>query len=220
MHLIQNYSINYSYKNTLLDNFSSLGNIIEYSKETLIEYEQNKTDYVYLVLDGTIKQYFMDKDGNIKILLILSKGDMFGEITMIQDDFDHVNTKAFSYTKVCKISKDTFYNTLKHNPPLYDSLLLMITTKFRTLMYQIYDSTYLNTKDRLISVLRRLSVQHGVTKDKVREIDLNLTHEEIANMIGSTRSTVSRLLKTLELEGEITRVGKKIIVHSSATSHD
>jgi CRP/FNR family transcriptional regulator len=71
----------------------------------------------------------------------------------------------------------------------------------------------LSTKERLFSLLRRLSVQHGSLKETGYEINLNLTHEELATMIGSTRSTVTKLLKTLESEGKITRNGKKIIFH-------
>lgn len=159
-------------------------------------------------------QFFLDKDGNIKVLLILSKGDLFGEVTIFQDDYDHVNTKTFSNATICKISKDKFFETLRSDPSLYETLLLMITTKFRTLMYQIYDSTYLNAEDRLYSLLKRLSIQHGIKKDIGREIILTFTHEELADMIASTRSTVSKLLKALESEGKIRRIGKRIVVRN------
>jgi len=88
----------------------------------------------------------------------------------------------------------------------------MITTKFRILMSQIYDNSYLDTKKRLLSLLNRLWVQQGSSNQLGHTIDLILTHEELANMIGSTRSTVTRLMKVLESENKIIRDGRKIYI--------
>jgi CRP/FNR family transcriptional regulator len=207
------YSINYDYRDVLLKHFKDKGKTIYFDKDTLIEFEYKRLDYIYIILDGIVKQFFLDPDGTEKIILILSNGDMFGEITMIQKDYDRVITKTYSPTKVCKIDRSVFYNYLKENPFVYDSITLMITTKFRILMSQIYDNTYLGIKERLFFLLKRLSIQHGSLKQIGYEINLNLTHEELANMIGSTRSTVTRLMNTLESEGKIIRNGKKIIIH-------
>lgn len=204
------YSVNYEYRDILLNHFKDIGTIVHFNKDTLIEFEFKKLDYVYLILEGIVKQYFLDSEGVKKILLILSAGDMFGEITMLQQDYDQVITNTSSNVKVCKIDKNVFYDYLKENPSIYNSVLLMITTKFRILMAQVYDVTYLNTKDRLLSLLNRLSVQECSSTKFGRRLDLNLTHEDLANMIGSTRSTVTKLLKTLEAENKIIRNGKQI----------
>lgn len=131
---------------------------------------------------------------------------------MLQEDYDRVVTKTYSYTKVCKINKDKFNEFLIKNPSIYNSILIMITTKFRILMSQVHDSIYLDTEDRLFNLLKRLSVQHGERIDEGVRIKLRLTHEEIANMIGSTRSTVTRLIKKLEKNKKIIRIGKDIIL--------
>lgn len=94
-------------------------------------------DYLYLILDGKVIQYFLDVEGRERIILILSAGDLFGEITMIQGDYDQVITKAYTFVKVCKINKSDLMRYLEENPKLYDSILLMVTTKFRILMSQI-----------------------------------------------------------------------------------
>lgn len=210
MDIYNGYSINYGYREELLKHFKDMGTIIDFDKDTLIEFEFKKLDYVYLILDGVVKQFFLDTEGAEKIILILSNGDMFGEITMVQQDYDRVITKTYSHVKVCKIQKNAFYDYLRKNPFVYDSILLMITTKFRILMSQIYDNTYLSAKDRLYFLLKRLSIQQSSTKQSGYEINLNLTHEELANMIGSTRSTVTRLTKVLESEGKIIKNGRKI----------
>lgn len=131
---------------------------------------------------------------------------------MLQEDCDQVVTKTYTYTKVCKINKDKFNEFLIKNPSIYNSILIMITMKFRILMSQVHDSIYLDTEDRLFNLLKRLSVQHGERIDEGVKIKLRLTHEEMANMIGSTRSTVTRLIKKLEKNKKIIRIGKNIIL--------
>jgi len=210
LNIYNSYSINYDYKNILLKHFKDIGTIIDFQKDTLIEFEFKKLDYIYLILDGIVKQFFLDLEGAERIILLLSTGDMFGEITMLQQDSDRVITKTYSRVKVCKIEKSVFYNYLKKNPFVYDSILLMITTKFRILMTQIYDNTYLNTKERLFFLLKRLSIQQNSLEELGHKLNFNLTHEELANMIGSTRSTVTRIMKLLESEGKIARNGRKI----------
>lgn len=206
------YRINYDYRDVLLQYFKDIGNIIEFEADSLIEFEYKKLDYIYLIKNGIVKQSFIDINGVEKTLLVLSTGDTFGEITMIQKDYDQVITKTFSSATVSKISKNKFYDCLHNNLDLYNNILLMITTKFRIIMSQIHDESYLDTEGRLYNLLKRLSIQHGSKYQYGTKIDLSFTHEELANMINSTRSTVTKLINKLECEKKILRNGKDIII--------
>lgn len=218
MDIPKDYQINYDYKDILLKDLKNIGNIVEFKANSLIEFEHKKLDYIYLINNGIVKQYFINIDGAQKTLLILSAGDIFGEITMIQGDYDQVITKAISNTQLYKIYKDEFYNYLKENPHVYNSILLMITTKFRILMSQIHDKTYRDTKGRLYHLLKRLSMQHGSICEYGTKIDLIFTHKELADMINSSRSTVTRLINELEKENKIIRDKRKIIISYTPSS--
>lgn len=137
---------------------------------------------------------------------------MFGEITMIQEDYDLVITETIKPTTLTKISKDIFYEMLAKNPKLYNELLLMITTKFRILMAQIYDTTFFDVKRKLYFLLRRLPIQQGNPTDNGVKINMKLTHQELANMIGSSRSTVTRILNGLEAKKKIMRKGNYLYI--------
>ncbi len=207
---MENNNIKYKYKQILLKNFINLGDIEQYNKNTLVEFEYKKLDYIYLIIEGLILQYFLDMEGKERTILILSTGDIFGEITMIQGDHDRVITKTHSNVKLCKISKSNFYNYLEKNPNIYNSLLLMISTKFRTLMYQIHDNAFFHIKDRLLNLLKRLDEQEKAIDEIFPNSQFNFTHEDYANMINSTRSTITRNLKILEEESKIKRSGRRI----------
>lgn len=209
---LDHYDANYSYRESLLYNFKDKGEIIRYNAYSFIEFEHKKLDYVYLIIDGKVKQYFIDYSGAEKTILLLSSGDMFGEITMIQEDYDLVITETLIPTTVCKIGKNTFYDFLQKNPSIYKDILLMITTKFRILMAQVYDFSFYSAKNRLYFLLRRLAIQQGVKVNKGTKINLKLTHQDLATMIGSTRSTVTKMLNELEDERKIMKAGKYIII--------
>ena len=206
------YSVNYAYREVMLDHLSNLGEIVRYKKNVLIKLEGSRSNHVYLILEGRIKQFFTNANGLEKTILILSPGDLFGEVTMIQNDCDYCITETYAPTKVCKISRDTFEAYMKKRPELYESMMLMLTTKFRLLMCQIFDGNYLTTKEKLYALLQRLSVQHEKKTYDGREIDLYLTHDEIARMIGSTRSTITKMMRELDREKMIRRNGKRVIV--------
>ena len=204
------YSLNYQYRTDLLEHFGTMGQECVYQKNTLVEFEHRVLDHVYLIMDGIVKQYFTNADGVEKTILVLSRGDMFGEITMLQQDLDHCLTRAYSNVVLRKIPRTEFDAYLQACPQSGQSVMLMLTTKVRVMMYQIYDSAYLDTKGRLYSLLERIAMQHGIGGETGRELLLPLTHEEIACMIGSTRSTVTKLMRALEEEGKIYRQGKRL----------
>lgn len=212
-YIFNDYSLNYSYRNNLLNYFKDKGEILNYRERTYIISEYEKLDYVYLVLNGRVKQSFVNYHGTEKTILLLTKGDMFGEIAMIQEGWELLTTETLLPTTVCKIGKNAFDRCLKNNPILYNDILIMATTKLRMLMTQLYDLSFFDSKSRLYFLLNRIALNHGVKCNKGTIINLKqLTHQDIATMIGCTRSTVTRLLKELAEENKIIRDGKYIIV--------
>src|SRR5699024_9267572 len=108
-YILNHYQANYNYRDELLKSFSNTGEKFNFPENSFIEFEYKKLDYIYLILNGQIKQYFIDYEGQEKTILILSKGDIFGEITMIQEDYDLVITETIKHTTVTRINKNTFY---------------------------------------------------------------------------------------------------------------
>jgi CRP/FNR family cyclic AMP-dependent transcriptional regulator len=211
-YIFDKYMRKSDYRQTLLSRFGRAGCRIHYKKKELIECKHRPLNEVYLITKGKVKQYYVSKDGIERTILILTEGDMFGEITVYQGDFDMVITEALEETEVNRISKESFFRILDRDIELYNALLQMVTTKFRILMAQIYDNTFFSTKDRLINLLTRLSRQYGIKKEHGIKIDIKLTHQEIAYMIGTTRSTVTKALKKFASEGMICQKNKHIFL--------
>ncbi len=214
------YRLNLDYKKIILQYLSSLGEEISYSAGSLIDYDFGMKDFCYLVLDGAIKQYFIDSEGKERILFILSRGDLFGDITMLQKTTDMVITESMTNCIVRKIRKTEYWKATDTYPALTKALLALGSTKFRLLLFLLYDQSYHKVELQLRHLLCRLAVQHGVPTDSGLLINLILTHQDLADMLNSGRSTVTRTLKKLRNAGIIeVRSRKFFIPHKEIVQH-
>lgn len=208
----ENYKINFQYREKLLSSLSNIGISREFSKGDIIESSKTRLEYIYFIKSGIVRQYFLDIEGREKTVLMLKTGDIFGEITMIQGDSDMVISEAYTGSVVNVISKREFFDFLSDNPSMNHQIMTHLTSKIRILMFQLYDNNYFNMKTKLFNLLYRLSIQQGKQLGSDRIIDIELTHEILASMIGSTRSTVTRLLNELETENYIKRTRRGIVI--------
>lgn len=191
------------YRDFHLQFFKHTGILEEYPRRKIIEPGGAPSNSIYVLVRGRVRQYFIDRDGTEKTLLLLSRGDLFGEITAFKQDNDQVITQTLTPAAVRRIPVTEFFRLLKQSGELPLSVTFMLSNKIRILMAQIQDSSFCNTEERLRNLLIRLSIQQGSeTPDGIR-IAQKFTHEELAGMISSTRSTVSRKMKLLVESGFI-----------------
>lgn len=203
-----------SYRTRLLQTFSGNGTVHTFKKKTIIQYDGHELDYVYLIRSGCVKQYFLDEMGNIKTLLLLTAGDIFGEITVLQQDQDKVSTCAITDTTLEKITAATFFSLLGQSPAAYEAIMQMHSNKIRILMAQIQDAAFNSITEKLQNLLIRLAHQHGQPVEQGIKITYPFTHDELAAMISSTRSTVTKELNRLKKEQFITLDHHYIIVQN------
>lgn len=211
-HIYKNYNINFKYRERIYKLFEKEGVEKIYKDSEIIEGGKSKLNYIYFIKSGLVRQYFIDLEGKEKTLLILKSGDIFGEVTMIQGDADMVISQADLDCVVNKIEKEKFNKILEDNPTINKEIMIMLSSKFRILMFQLYDYSFFDMKIKLYNLLCRLSIQHGKDTEDGRLIEMNLTHEKLAAMTGSTRSTITKLINELEEEGYIKRKKNFIIV--------
>ena len=203
-----------TYRKEIYKCFCGKGITVNYKKRSIVENSHSISQYIYLIKSGCIEQNFIDYDGNEKILLLLKKGDLFGEITYFNGDDNQVITKTVADSELEKIPINVFEEISSKNPSINYYINLMLSNKFRIVMAQLQDSSFCDAEDRLKNLLIRLSYQHGEKVINGIKIPHHFTHEDLAQMISSTRSTVTRKLKILEQKGVI-EINKNIIVKNT-----
>lgn len=163
---------------------------------------------IFRLTAGAIKLCNFSLDGAEIVTGEFHPGDCFGDMGVL-DDLPRVShAVASKASELSVISKKNFDELCEKHPIIYRHLARMLTRRVRFL-YSLHDESIgLKLHARLARVLHRLAYSHGhrVTNG---EIQIEVSHEELSNMLGASRQSVSRELKLLESEGDIElRYGK------------
>ncbi|MFT9493736.1 Crp/Fnr family transcriptional regulator, partial [Anaerosolibacter sp.] len=148
-----------------------------------------------------------------QILYILSEGDIFGELSLFRSERLTFNVEALEDLNTCVLTKASFEMILSKRPEISMKVLQVMgerLIKMETLIQS------LGTKDieaRIATFLLELIPEYTKSRGHIKEIELPLSREEIANYIGVTRETISRKLGKMQDEGILKIKGiKKIII--------
>jgi len=181
-----------------------------YPKNTIILSEGDNTDSLYMVCKGQVKVSIVDEYGKEVILALLGPGEYFGEMTAMADG---VSRSACVVTReACEmmvLQKDDFRKVVKDNPDVVIALLKKSMERLREANKKIESLALLDVYGRVARLFTNLSRPCG----GVQVIEEKLTHQDIANMVGSSREMVSRVLKELSSGGYITVTNKVITIN-------
>lgn len=182
-----------------LKEFSDWGVKKFYTKNSTIGH--NEEGSVYLITEGRVKISITSEQGNEKILFIMSPGDIFGEIDSfsINHPYDVI---ALIDTKINVMSNQEFKSILKNKPEIYENIIKSIIRKYHILYSQLNDLVFKDSLGKLASTLLRMGEQEGESVDGHVEY-FYLKQQDIADLLGCSRITITRLLKKLKTEGAI-----------------
>ncbi|MCQ6552243.1 Crp/Fnr family transcriptional regulator [Streptomyces sp. C10-9-1] len=157
---------------------------------------------LYLVKTGQVKTVAMTASGKRCLLDLSMPGDLFGEMCLARSCRDETAV-AMSNTTLTRISQDLFFATLQAEN-LFEAFTLHLAGKLSEQQRIIADLVTMESELRLVSRLLQLSRRLGEEHHQGVVISARLTQEELAEMIGTTRSRVGFFLKRLRAAGLIT----------------
>lgn len=179
----------------------------KYPKNSMILFEDDPGDALYVVLSGRVKVVLVGEDGREVILSILSDGDFFGEMSLIDDEPRSAHVIAMESSNLLVLRRQDFHQCLEEAPRIAVSLLKGLTKRLRLADSKIGGLVLLDVTGRIARVLLELADDNDGAM-----IAKKLTHHMIAQMIGSSRETVSRTMRTLVEQDVISVSGKNITV--------
>lgn len=188
-----------------VDLFSSLsdeelGEIIDrtyiqhFKRNETVLYEDKSNKFMYIVLTGRVKVSNYTEEGKEIILAIMQRGEYFGEMSLIDGKTTSAEVSALKDSLIAKITKENFYLMLSSHKPSLDNLLQTLCSRFRSKIETIKMLNYNNASQRIIILFEKLSKKYGKTTDGVVELELELTHQEISDMTGLARQTVTKII--------------------------
>lgn len=195
-----------------LNELAPLGRQVCHKKNSIIL--PSDPAFVYVVVSGAFNHVIFSEGGSELIFYRLPTGTIFGEMDYFEGKGAQIVNRAITDSMVSEISKEKINELIKKNPSANRHFLHSIVRKYRLLMLQIADYKFNDCSGKLAHLLLRLRYVDSSKAEFVKEDDewikTRLTHEELANRIGASRSSVSEQLKAFKQEGLIDTERKRI----------
>jgi CRP-like cAMP-binding protein len=163
---------------------------------------------VFCISAGICKVSKMSANGREQIIHLVNKGDFLGERSLINDDVANLKATAIHDMEVCFIPRDEIINDLKQNPDFTLSVLKDMAMSLKNADNLIVDMAQKTVKQRLAEMLLNLDKKFGHNRDHI--LDIHLSREDIANIIGTATESAIRLLSEFKREEIISLKGKNI----------
>jgi len=207
------------FNNFPFEELSEIAKITElesYDKDAIVFRENTTGDNLYFILSGIVRIYKTAQDGKTKTLAYLEKGDFFGEMTAFVSGERSASARAMEPCKVAVINNKDLLTLISKNPRIARHFLDTMTMRLREADKQIQALTFQNVQSRLTVLLFDLADRHGKQTDTGILIDFPITHQELANMVGTAREVVSRILTNWKFQGLIDTDKHNIVLKDKA----
>ena len=174
--------------------------------------EDSEGEQCFFVLEGSVKVTRLSKDGREVILAMLNEGDFFGEMSLLDGESRSANVIALEKTKVLTLDRNDFIAVVNDYPQIAVQLLKELARRLRKSDRQIASLSLSDAEKRIALCIIRFADEQGVIQNGKVSIPKTPIQQDIANMAGTSRETVSRALGLLEKEDLIERDGRELII--------
>jgi CRP-like cAMP-binding protein len=167
---------------------------------------------VYLLKKGRVKIASSDPSGKEVTFEILEAGEIFGELEALEDSPRETLAEALDDALICAIRREDFDRYLSEHPNLSVKLTKLIGFRLRKIQSRVEDLVFRDAPARLAHFLLELSKTEGVPDGPGIRIQAKLTHQEMANLVGCARETVTTVLGHFREQGLIRIDGRAILL--------
>ena len=188
-----------------------------YEKGQMILLEESMGETFFIITRGAVKVTRLSADGREVILAILGESDFFGEMSLLDGEGRSANIVANEDAKVLTLSRNDFLDCLESYPKIAIALLEELATRLRKSDQQIESLSLSDSEHRIGITLIRLAGELGTIKQGHVTVKNLPYQQDIANMAGTSRETVSRTLKLLEEKKLVRRKNRNLTIYNFDT---
>jgi CRP/FNR family transcriptional regulator, cyclic AMP receptor protein len=179
-------------------------------KDTLLLIADEEGDSLFIITKGRVKVVSFSESGKEVIFSILNEGDFFGDMSLLDGKPRSASVITVEDSSVYILRRADFNSIIEKHPNIALKLLTELTSRLRKADSRIESLALLNVSGRVAAILFQLAEESGKKTPDGIVINSRPTHQDLANMTGTTRETVSRILKQLENRNYISLSGKKV----------
>jgi CRP-like cAMP-binding protein len=165
---------------------------------------------IFYVKTGKVKKYKTNRDGREQIIYICNSGELFGYPALLSEEPYSDSASALEDSILAFIPKDVFLNVLEQSRALSNKLLKNLSHEFGVLENTIANFAHKSVRERLALSLLIMKEKFRDNQNPGASVEIILSREDLANIIGTAIETLVRLLHTFKNEGLIETEGRKI----------
>ena len=199
-----------------LNALSEVAMLRVFPKDRVVIMAEEEGDSLFVIHQGQVKVSIVSEDGREVILSILGEGNFFGEMSLLDGNPRSANVTTTQETELLMIRRADFLH-IQRSPKTAIKLLSVLASRLRKTDRKIEGLALSDVTGRITQTLLQLAEEQGSpTPDGILVKD-RPTHQDLANMSGTTRETVSRILKRLENRGYVVPRGKDLLIVGTNT---
>ena len=204
-----------------LEVLSSHKSCITYKKGQNLFYEGTRPMGVFCINYGKVKVYKMGSNGKEQILFIAKPGDFLGYRSLLSEEFYGASATVIEQAAICFVPKSDFLQILHSNPGFFQKLMKAVCHELGVMEEKLAQLAQKSVRERLAATIIMLKETYGMEGDGSELIDIALSREDLANIVGTATETVIRLLSEFKSDGLIGLEGKKIkVIDSQRLVHE
>ncbi|HVE91773.1 MAG TPA: Crp/Fnr family transcriptional regulator [Actinomycetota bacterium] len=166
----------------------------------------------YAIISGSVKVSAYNDEGREAVLAVLGAGDVFGELSLFDEAPRSADAAVIEQAELLSLDKAAMTRAIADHPDLALNLLRVLSGRLRQANDALQDAVFFDVSGRLARRLADLAASHGRACDEGTLIDVPLSQESLASMVGSTRESVNKALASMSKRGLVARRGRRYVI--------
>ena len=179
----------------------------------VIFHREDVGQVLYVIKEGKVNICLISPEGQEISLVVLGKGDVFGELAILDGLPRSADAIALERVECYTLQRSDFHNAIMKNPKIAIQVLEVLSRRLRKTDDKVEDLVVLDVYGRVAKKLLDLAKEHGVNVDDGTLIDVRMTQQDLASMVGASRESVNKVLGYFTDKGYISSDKHKITLH-------
>lgn len=184
----------------------------KYKKGQTIYFQGNPSFGLYCINSGKIKISNLGSDGKESILRIASGGDALGHQNLFSEENYNATATVLEDAVLCFIDKRFIYQAVKEEPTIALNIIQKLSREMGSSEVKAAAMTQKNVRERLAELLLMLQKSYGIKEKNRTRLNIFLSREEMASMVGTANETLIRFISEFKAEGLIEQEKKTIFI--------
>jgi len=182
------------------------------SGEIIVHEEDLENQTFFIIVSGSVHVTVYSNEGKQSILATLRSGEFFGEMAMLDGEPRSASVVAAESCKLLMLYRKSFIQILQQYPKIAIAMLVEMSRRLRRSNRHINTLSLMSVYGRVADVLLQLAKDKGRKVGTMTVVDERPNHQTIADMAGTSRETVSRVLSQLQKKGYLTINRKRLVI--------